>query len=78
MTTNIATLVKDITGKVSHVTSGTTPFVVLPLEQWDQIQDMLEELASPALVKSIAEGRAAYKAGHAIPYERVRKSLGLS
>lgn len=78
MTTNIATLVKNITGKVSYVKGGQTPFVVLPLEQWERIEDVLEELASPALVKSIVAGRAAYKAGRVIPYDRVRKSLGLT
>lgn len=78
MSTHISTLVKDITGKVSHVKSRQAPFVVLPLEQWEQIEDILEELASPALVKSIVAGRAAYKAGRVIPYDRVRKAIGLS
>ena len=77
MTTAISTLVKDIASKVAHVKSGQIPFVVLPLEQWEQIEDMLKELASPALARSIAAGRVAYKAGRAIPYDRVRKTLGL-
>ena len=77
MTTTISTLVKDITTNVAHVKSGQTPFVVLPLEQWEQIEDMLGEIASPTLARSIVAGRVAYKAGRAVPYDRVRKSLGL-
>ena len=76
MANTASTTIKDIMGKVSHVTSGTTPFVVVPLEQWEQIEDMLGELASPGLVRSIIAGRAAYKAGRAVPYDRARKALG--
>lgn len=78
MATNVSTLIRDITGKVSHIKNGQAPFVVLPLEQWDQIQDILEELASPTLVKSIVAGRTAYKAGRVVPYDRVRKAIGVS
>jgi PHD/YefM family antitoxin component YafN of YafNO toxin-antitoxin module len=77
MNARITTLLKDISKKRSMMKSGATPFVVLPLEQWEQIEDILEELGSPKLVKSIVEERAAYHAGRTIPYERIRKTLGL-
>lgn len=42
-----------------------------------EIEDSFKELASPKLLKSIADGRKAYKAGRVIPYAKSRKGLGL-
>ena len=64
--------------KKRSVMKGGAPFVVLPLELWERIEDVLAELASPRLAKQIAQERAAYKSGRALPYSRVRKQLGLA
>lgn len=76
MSPHITTLIKKISKK--HAVVKGTPFVVLPLELWEQVEDALAELTSLKLAKSITRGRMAHKAGRAIPYSRVRKQLGLA
>jgi hypothetical protein len=42
-----------------------------------EIEDGFKELASPKLLKNVAIGRKAYKAGRVIPYTNVRKKFSL-
>ncbi|MBI4175384.1 hypothetical protein HY523_02070 [Candidatus Berkelbacteria bacterium] len=51
--------------------------VVIPLTEWQEIQDALNEAASPKLRRSVGEGRRAYAAGKAVPYQHVRRDLDL-
>ena len=50
-----------------------SPFVVLPLEKWEQIEDILSELSSPRLLKSIKSARLGVTKAKA--YKDVRKAL---
>lgn len=43
------------------VTNGAKPLVTLALPDWEAVQDMILELASPKLLKSIAQARKNYK-----------------
>lgn len=78
MAPHLAATMKEILRKRSVIRSGRMPVVVLPLEQWEQIEDIIHELASPKLLKSIAVGRTAKNAGRAVSYRSVRRSLGLT
>jgi PHD/YefM family antitoxin component YafN of YafNO toxin-antitoxin module len=63
-------LLKSIDSKIKK---SKSPFVVLPLEEWQQIEDVICELFSPQLLKSIRESRKSYK--KAKSYKEIRKSL---
>ncbi|TAL19970.1 hypothetical protein EPN90_02050 [Patescibacteria group bacterium] len=78
MAAPLASIVKDIMRQRSVVRSGRDSFIVLPLDQWEWVEDLLKERASPKLLKSIAAGRRAHKRGRSLPYARVRASLGLT
>jgi hypothetical protein len=63
MTSN--SLLKNIK---TQIAKGKSPLVVLPLEEWQKVEDVLEELSSPMLQKTISKAREDYKKGKAIPY----------
>lgn len=67
-----ASLTKAVVGR------DASPFVVLPLELWEQIEDTLAELGSPRLLKTIVAGRAANRRGRIVPYAQLRKTLHLA
>lgn len=60
------TLLKNIESKIKN---GKSPLVVLSLAEWQQIEDIINELSSPQLLKSISQARDDYKNGGAIPYK---------
>lgn len=60
------------------VIGGKKPFVRLPLTLWEQLEDILEELSSPKLLRSIRSARKDYKIGRGISYEKLREGLKLS
>lgn len=43
------------------VTKGPKPLVTLTLPDWEAVQDMVLELASPQLLKGIEQARKDYK-----------------
>ena len=53
-----------------------TSFIV-PYDDMVEIVEILEELSDPEIVKSIQEGRKAYKNGGWIPVSRLWKKLGI-
>lgn len=53
----------------AEIKRGKSPLVVLSLEEWRQIEDIISELSSPQLLKSVARARLDYKKGRAIPYQ---------
>ena len=60
------TLLKKIEAKIKK---GSSPKVVLSLAEWHQIEDIIRELSSPQLVKSIQAARNDYKKGKAAAYK---------
>ncbi len=64
------TLLKNINTQIKKEKS---PLVILSLDQWQQIEDVISELASPQLLKSIREARKDYK--KAKSYKELRKNL---
>jgi len=59
----------NVLEKIEHrVFKGKTPFVILPLEEWKIIEDIISEISSPNLIKSISKARKDYKKGKAIEY----------
>ncbi|OHB21696.1 MAG: hypothetical protein A2939_04910 [Parcubacteria group bacterium RIFCSPLOWO2_01_FULL_48_18] len=64
------TLLKNINIQIKKERS---PLVVLSLNQWQQIEDIISELSSPQLLESIREARKDYK--KAKTYRELRKSL---
>ena len=57
----------------SQIKRDKSPLVVLPLEQWEQIEDILSELSSPRLLKSIKSTRLGVAKARA--YKDIRKTL---
>lgn len=56
--------------KIEHrILKGRTPLVVLPLEEWKIIEDIISEISSPKLLKSINQARKDYKKGKAVEYK---------
>lgn len=50
------------------ISGGPRPKVTLSLGDWELIQDLVLELSSPNLTKSVKRAREDYKKGHGIPY----------
>lgn len=50
------------------VSRGNQPRVSLSLKDWETVQDLVLELSSPNLMKSIEKARSDYRKGHGIPY----------
>jgi len=48
------------------------------LQDWEMLEDFLFESASPRLKKEIRQGRKAYRDGKTIPYQQLRRRLGLA
>lgn len=60
----------NVLEKIEHrVIKGKTPFVVLPLEEWKIIEDIISEISSPNLLKSIAKARKDYKKSKTVEYK---------
>lgn len=60
----------NVLEKIEHrVLRGKTPLVVLPLEEWKIIEDIISEISSPNLLRSIAKARKDYKRGKAVEYQ---------
>lgn len=56
--------------KIDHrILKGKTPLVVLPLEEWKIIEDIISEISSPNLLKSIAKARKDYKKSKTVEYK---------
>jgi hypothetical protein len=51
--------------KISH---GARPRVTLLLRDWEAIQDLVLELSSPNLIKSVKRAREDYQKGYGIPH----------
>lgn len=60
------TLLKNIETKIKK---GKSPLVVLSLSEWQQIEDVINELSSPQLLKSMTQARDDYKKGKIITYK---------
>ncbi len=59
-------LVKNIETRMKK---NQLPLVVMSLEEWHQIEDIMEELSSSKLIKYIKKARNDYKKGRAIEYK---------
>ena len=60
----------NVLEKIEHrVLKGKTPLVVLPLEDWKIIEDIISEISSPNLLKGITKARKDYKKGKAVEYK---------
>ncbi len=59
-------LIKNIESRIKQ---GQSPLVILSLEEWHQIEDIIEELSSPKLLQDIKKARDEYKKGKAIEYK---------
>ena len=68
---------QSITKEYAVTRTKHVPFVIIPLEKWNIIEDILGELAAPALKKSIISGRNANRKGKAISYSYLRNSFDL-
>lgn len=60
------TLLKNIETKIKK---SKSPLVVLSLSEWQQIEDVINELSSPQLLKSMTRARDDYKKGKTITYK---------
>ncbi|OGM99357.1 MAG: hypothetical protein A2817_01615 [Candidatus Yanofskybacteria bacterium RIFCSPHIGHO2_01_FULL_39_8b] len=59
-------LIKSIESRIKQ---GQSPLVILSLEEWHQIEDIIEELSSPRLLKDIKKARDDYKKRKAVEYK---------
>lgn len=65
---------QKILKKLEHIESMQKEL----LQEWEVFEDFLFESASPRLKKEIGQARKAYRTGKAIPYQKIRKELGLA
>lgn len=59
---------------------GREPVVVLPLKEWERIEDALEDLealSSPKYLRRIAHARAQASQGKVVSLEDIRKEFGV-
>lgn len=64
---------------VTETKIGKTPVVVLPMKEWREIEDSLEDLemyTSKTLAKDIAKARREVKRGETFSIEEAEKKLG--
>lgn len=59
-------LIKNIETRMKK---NQLPLVIMSLEEWHQIEDIMEELSSPTLIKDVKKARSDYKKGRAIEYK---------
>ncbi|MQY66243.1 MAG: hypothetical protein GH147_07150 [Clostridia bacterium] len=70
----MSAVTQKILKKLEHIESMQKEL----LQDWEVLEDFLFESASPRLKKEIRQGRKAYRAGKAIPYQQLRRRLGLA
>ena len=76
--TKLPQIAKSISELGGHylVTNRSTPeFVAIPFEDYQGIEDILLELNSPRLKRSIASGRVEYKAGKTKDFRTFASSI---
>lgn len=78
MHTRIGNILQHARRQRKIIRAGKEPFVVFPLDRWQELEDALREFVAPRLRRSVRAGRAAYRAGKTIPYDRIRQQLGLA
>lgn len=59
-------LIQDIEFRIKK---SQSPLVIMSLEEWRQIEDIIEELSSSKLLKDIKKARNDYKKGNGIEYK---------
>ncbi len=57
---------------------GEPAFVAVPYDRYQELEDIILELNSPQLLKEIAQGRQEYRAGKAVPMEKVLADLNIN
>lgn len=77
MVKNTSTIIEEVMTKRAII-RGKKPFVKLSLALWEQVEDILKELSSPRLTRSIRRARQAYQVGRAISYDKLKTELKLS
>lgn len=70
----MSAVTQKILKKLEHIESMQKEL----LQDWEVLEDFLFESASPRLKKEIRQGRKAYRAGKTIPYQQLRRRLGLA
>lgn len=63
--------------KVKEFKVGKTPVVVLPLDDYDAMREHVEMYESQIYRKEIAKAREEVKKGRVVPYEDLKRKLGL-
>lgn len=53
----------------SQIKKNRSPVVVMSLDEWHQIEDLIEELSSPKLLEDIKKSRDDYKKGRVVEYK---------
>lgn len=56
---------------------GDKPVVLLPLEEYERLQEDLEMLRSKGLPEKVAEARQQIKKGQVLTSEQLKETLGL-
>lgn len=59
------TVLKNINAQIKK---SKSPVVVLSLKEWQHIEDVIRELSSPKLLKTVTQAREDYKKGKAVAY----------
>lgn len=62
----------------SNITVGDRPVVVLPLEEYERMQEDLEMLRSEGLRAKVTEARKQFEQGQVLTPAELQKTLGLS
>ena len=57
---------------------GDPTYFLVPYEDMIEIVEILEEISDPTVVRSMQEGRRAYKKGGWIPVSNLWRKLGIS
>lgn len=76
----LTTLVENVNKKFEEyviTVNGLPAAVLISSEEYESWKETNDILSDPALVKAINQGEKELKAGKGIPWEKVKKELGL-
>jgi len=75
---NLASLLSDVADRRDHVVvtrNGKPAAVVVPVDEYEDLEETAEILSDPDTVAAIEEGLAAVERGDTMPWEDVRVEL---
>ena len=75
---NLAELLSDVADRRDHVLitrNGKPAAVVVPVDEYEALEETAEILSDPETLAAIEAGRADFERGDTVPFEDVRREL---